>query len=651
MLRNRPSSALLALGLLSLVWGYNWVVMKEALRFSGPFAFASLRCLLGALALAPVLWWRGRPLKPGSWVGASVLGLLQSTGFIGISIWALSAGSAGRTTVLAYTMPLWMLVLSLPILGERLRGFQWVAVCLALGGLACIVKPWGLHPQLLSIILAVGAGFLWALSGVWVKLMPRAHLGDLLTLNAWQLFLGGVPLFVIALAVESRWPEWTPRFIAALAYNVILGTALGWALWLYVLKKLPASIAGLNMLVIPVLGVIAAWLQLAEVPGVWEGLGMLLIIGGLTVLSFTQLEEGGKPMKTGDKPTRMTAIVLKRFGGVEHLQLSQIPVTDPQAGEVRVKVMAATINPVDFKVRQGRLGGDLPLVLGFDLAGVVDAVGPGVSELAVGDPVYGFVDPGGPASNGSYAEYVTLPASFVARKPRNFSFPQAAAVAMVGLTAYQCVRVKAGIKPGEAVFIAGGSGAVGSVAVQLARYGGADPILTTAGSDASAAYLTGELGLAPEHILSYRGLSLAEMKERLLQMNRGRPVQAAFDFVGADMKRLCLEAIDFDGRAVSIVEEPADFQLPIFSGPQSPLFVRSASFHFVLVLARARFAGPAYWQIFRQQLHELAELIEAGHLKPHRLIMLEEFSAAAVQRGHSELEGRHVDGKLILPVG
>jgi NADPH2:quinone reductase len=376
-----------------------------------------------------------------------------------------------------------------------------------------------------------------------------------------------------------------------------------------------------------------------------------LIIGGLAVLSFTQLEEGGKPMNPGEQPTQMTAIVLKRFGGVDNLQLSQIPVTEPQAGEVRVKVMAATINPVDFKVRQGRLGGDLPLILGFDLAGVVDAVGPGVPELAVGDPVYGFVDPGGPASNGSYAEYVTLPASFVARKPQSFSFPQAAAVAMVGLTAYQSVMVKARIKPGEAVFIAGGSGAVGSVAVQLARYSGADPILTTAGREASAAYLTGELGLAPEHILSYRGLSLAEMKERLLEMNRGRPVQAAFDFVGADMKRLCLEAVDFDGRAVSIVEEPADFQLPIFSGPQSPLFVRSASFHFVLVLARARFAGPAYWQIFREQLDELARLIEAGHLKPHRLIMLEEFSAAAVQRGHTQLEGRHVDGKLILPVG
>ncbi|HZE21000.1 MAG TPA: DMT family transporter, partial [Desulfobaccales bacterium] len=228
-----------------------------------------------------------------SWVGALVLGLLQSTGFIGVSIWALAGGNAGRTTVLAYTMPLWMLVLSFPILGERLRGFQWLAVCLALGGLVCIVKPWGLHPQLLSIILAIGAGFLWAIAGVWVKLMPRAHLGDLLTLNAWQLFLGGLPLLGIAFALESRWPTWTPLFIAALAYNVILGTALGWALWLYALKKLPASIAGLNTLIIPVLGVIAAWLQLAEVPGFWEALGMLLIISGLAVLSFTRLEEGG----------------------------------------------------------------------------------------------------------------------------------------------------------------------------------------------------------------------------------------------------------------------------------------------------------------------------------------------------------------------
>ncbi|HZE22337.1 MAG TPA: DMT family transporter, partial [Desulfobaccales bacterium] len=126
--KKRPPLALLALGALSLIWGYNWVVMKEALRFSGPFAFVSLRCLLGGAALLPVLiWWR-KPLTPGSWRGVLITGLLQMTGSLSLGVWALSQGNAGRTAVLVYTMPVWMVVLSWLILGERLRGVKWLAV-------------------------------------------------------------------------------------------------------------------------------------------------------------------------------------------------------------------------------------------------------------------------------------------------------------------------------------------------------------------------------------------------------------------------------------------------------------------------------------------------------------------------------------------
>jgi len=157
---------------------------------------------------------------------------------------------------------------------------------------------------------------------------------------------------------------------------------------------------------------------------------------------------------------------------------------------------------------------------------VVDAVGPGVTDLAVGDPVYGFVEPGGPCS-----KYITLPATFVARNPQNFSLTGRRR-GHGGLTAYQAVLVKARFKSGGAVFISGGSGAVGSMAVQLARYRNANPILATAGSERSAAYVTSEQGLAPEHILPYLGLFLGEYldhRENLILMgNSGtaRPIWA-----------------------------------------------------------------------------------------------------------------------------
>ena len=126
------------------------MVMKEALRFSGPFAFTALRSLLGAAALVPILAWRGQ-LKPRSWHGALIMGLLQITLALGAGVWALVRGGAGRTAVLMYTMPVWMVVLAWLFLGERLRGLREVAVALALGRLVLVIRPWSLPHGSLDI--------------------------------------------------------------------------------------------------------------------------------------------------------------------------------------------------------------------------------------------------------------------------------------------------------------------------------------------------------------------------------------------------------------------------------------------------------------------------------------------------------------------
>jgi len=344
----------------------------------------------------------------------------------------------------------------------------------------------------------------------------------------------------------------------------------------------------------------------------------------------------------------MKVIALTEFGDVGNFTEQDWPLPEPQAGEVRVRVHAVAINPVDYKFRQGRFGGELPIVLGFDAAGVIDAVGEGVTSLAAGDEVYAYL--AGQHSNGAAAEFFCSPASFVARKPKNLDMLQAAAFPLGGLTAYQAVMAPGMLGAGHAVFVAGGSGGVGSIAIQMLRHLGADPILTTAGSDASVTYLTEELRIPDEHILRYRGLDLRELYDHVIAMNGGKRVAAAFDFWGGTMKRLCCNVADFDGHIVSIVEEPPGFELNVWNARRSPLFARSASLHFEYLGARAVFGGPEDWKVYQTQFAELTRMIEAGHVAPIRCRVMEKLSAKTLREAHHRLEAGQIKGKIVIPV-
>jgi NADPH2:quinone reductase len=344
----------------------------------------------------------------------------------------------------------------------------------------------------------------------------------------------------------------------------------------------------------------------------------------------------------------MRAIVLNAFGAADNFTLENLPDPKPQEGEVRIRVRAAAFNPVDYKFRKGLFGGTLPMVLGQDAAGVIDAVGDGVTHLKVGDEVYAYL--GGPKSNGAYAEAVCAPAAFVALKPKTQSFTQAAGIPLAGLTAYHAVMDPTVLRGGPSVFVAGGAGGVGSFGIQLLRLSGADPILTTAGSDASAHYLVERLGVSCERILRYRGLSVPQLVEAVLKMNGGKPVGAAFDFWGGDMKRLCCAVLDFDGRAASIVEEPPSFTLNVWNARHSPLFARSATLHFCFLAARAVFGAPHTWNTYRTQLDELRELIDADKVRCLSCTEVGPLAPETVREAHALLEGGHVQGKLIMRI-
>jgi drug/metabolite transporter (DMT)-like permease len=285
---HSQSGPLIALGLLALIWGYNWVVMKVAMRYVGPMDFAALRGTFGAVLLFGLLGVLGVPLKPRHVVKTMFLGLFQTAGFVGLISLAISTGAAGKSSVLGYTMPFWVIVLGWPFLPDRLRGWQWPAAGLILVGLILVLEVWNSSADLTSSLLAVGAGISWAISVIIFKRIPIHGRNELLSITAWQMLWGMVPLIVAALLIPERPIEWNAYFVATLVYNGVGGMAIATFLWLYILQRLPATISGLNALTVPIVGVVAAWIQLGERPSLSASLGMAAILGGLALLTTAQ---------------------------------------------------------------------------------------------------------------------------------------------------------------------------------------------------------------------------------------------------------------------------------------------------------------------------------------------------------------------------
>ena len=362
-------------------------------------------------------------------------------------------------------------------------------------------------------------------------------------------------------------------------------------------------------------------------------------------MSAVSADPSSKPAMT--PPRTMKAMILDAAGGVEHFRWGDLPLPEPGPGEVRIRIEAVTLNPSDTKIRRGMLPVEPPLVLGRDAAGTIDAVGPDAAGFSIGDAVIAVLF--GPCSNGAYAQYVVTHAGFVAPLPSGADPMRAASLGVAGLTAYEAVVMKANVQPGEPVFVAGGSGGVGSYVIPLIQMLGGGPVLATAGSEESAAYLADTFGLPPENVLRYRSKSLEEMTEWVLAKTGGRGVPAAFDLVGGEMKRLCFGVIDFYGRVTSVVEEyDPDFAIDIWRPIVSPLYARTGSYHFVAVSAPARFGGPEHWGVFRKNLDTLTGWVEAGRLALPPVRDMGELNEENIRAAHTLLESGHVRGKLGL---
>ncbi len=279
---------LLLLGLctLTLIWGYSWILAKQALVYAPPFAFAAERCFIGGFALLLIVKLTGRPLRLAALGPTLAIGLAQVTAFMALSTWALVEGGPGKTAVLVFTMPIWTLLIAWVVLGERVRGRQWVAAISTLSGMVLIIEPWHMHTSLFSKFLGVAAALCWATGTILIKRLRAQQPVDLLSLTAWQMMLGSIPLLAIAAAIPEHPTHWTGPYVGILGFLGIISTGLCWWLWISILDRVPAWEASLSVLGTPVVAIASARLMMGEEFRVAELAGIVLIGGGLSLLAL-----------------------------------------------------------------------------------------------------------------------------------------------------------------------------------------------------------------------------------------------------------------------------------------------------------------------------------------------------------------------------
>jgi NADPH:quinone reductase-like Zn-dependent oxidoreductase len=308
----------------------------------------------------------------------------------------------------------------------------------------------------------------------------------------------------------------------------------------------------------------------------------------------------------------MKAMLLTQHGGPEMLRFGEAP--DPVAGpgEIVVDVHAASVNGADPKVRTGSYrkleSTEFPYILGRDFSGVVSAVGEGVSDLKIGDAVFGVMDAG---IEGTYAEKLKIKAALAAKKPASLSHAEAAALALISLTALVAVEDTAKLKAGETILIQGGAGGVAGFAIQLAKHIGATVITTT-----SARNIDYVRGLGADRIIDYN-------KEDFTQL--GPVCDVVFDTVGGDVRPGCYKVLKAGGRLAWIAPTPEGFKVPRDDVQTLRPNVRRDRAH----------------------LERLLELLAAGAV---RVPEITHYKLADAAKAHEVSEARHLRGKLVLDV-
>jgi NADPH:quinone reductase-like Zn-dependent oxidoreductase len=310
--------------------------------------------------------------------------------------------------------------------------------------------------------------------------------------------------------------------------------------------------------------------------------------------------------------TTMKAVRIRSFGGPEVLEIADVEKPTPKDDEVLIRVRAASVNPVDYKIRSGGYPlvkqDQLPKVLGRDVAGEIERCGRAVRNFKEGDTVYAMLD-GGP---GGYAEYVTASAEIVAPKPGQLGYREAAAVPLAGLTAWQGLFDHGHLQAGQKVLIHGGAGGVGHLAVQFAKARGATVAATVSREDVEFIR-----HLGADQVIDYT-------RERFEE--NVRDVDLVLDLIAGETQERSWAVLKDGGTMISSLTEPSQEQARRHHGQ----------------------AGRFMAHPDRGELIEIGRLIDEGRVHPHVSAVFELKEAREAQ---SQLERHHAQGKVVLQVG
>lgn len=324
----------------------------------------------------------------------------------------------------------------------------------------------------------------------------------------------------------------------------------------------------------------------------------------------------------------MKAMIMTGVGGPEVLQMTDVPAPTTGANQILVRVKAAGVNPIDYKVRKsGAFGAGKGSILGFDAAGIVEAVGPGVKDFAPGDKVFYSPDWTLP---GAYAEFNVIDPGLVARMPANLSFEEAAAIPLAGMTAWDGLFSRGELSLGHAVLIAAANGGVGTLAVQLAKAAGAYVYATCSSRSMEFVKTIPVCGTAsksgtygPDRALNYQ----TEDWPAIIKSELPEGLDLVYDCAGQDVVSRSIPLMKPMGRIVSIVNP---------SGKLDEGYRKNVSIHY------------EFLQRKRETLEKLAALMERGQLVPlvDSVLPLEKAAEA-----HRRLEAGGIKGKIILQLG
>lgn len=314
----------------------------------------------------------------------------------------------------------------------------------------------------------------------------------------------------------------------------------------------------------------------------------------------------------------MKAAIIRDFGGPERFEIADIPRPVPGAKQVLVRVVAASVNPVDYKIRKAGswAGIPMPAILGYDAAGVVEAVGAQATRFKPGDEVFYSARIFG--RQGTYAQYHVEDEEILALKPAPLEFEQAAAVPLAAMTAYDAVITFFQTKPGDTVLIHAGAGGVGHFAVQLAKAAGARVLAT--GRSVNSDLIK---GLGADEVIDYQK---TQFENEVLRLTGGRGVDAAYDTVGGDTVSRSIQAVRAYGKLATIVN---------LEGSLQGMQIKNQTLYF------------GFLERTEPKIQAMATLVERRQVKP---LIDSVFPLDKVADAHRKLEAGGIKGKIVIKI-